>query len=114
MKLVNFCQNCVKNETLAPEIPNISIPYGALVPVGIDGVLGAGRHVVCDASSHTFLREIPQCWMTGHAAGVAAALSANSGVQPKDLEPNCVQGELLRQGAYLSPSVEAGLAVAAE
>ena len=84
------------------------------MPVGIDGVLGAGRHVACDASSHTFLREIPQCWMTGQAAGVAAAGSANSGVQPKDLDPNCVQGELLRQGAYLSPSVEAGLAVAAE
>ena len=52
--------------------------------------------------------------MTGHAAGVAAAVSANSGVLPKDLDPKRVQGELLRQGAYLSPSVEAGLAVAAE
>ncbi len=52
--------------------------------------------------------------MTGHAAGVAAAGTANSGMQPKDLDPNCVQGELLCQGAYLSPSVEAGLAVAAE
>ena len=82
--------------------------------VAIDGVLGAGLHVACDASSHTFLREIPQCWMTGHAAGVAAALSANSGVQPKDLDPKRVQGELLRQGTYLPPSVEVGLAVAAE
>ena len=52
--------------------------------------------------------------MPGHAAGVATALSSNSGVQPKDLDPNRVQGELLRQGAYLSPSVKAGLAVAAE
>ena len=84
------------------------------VPVGIDGVSCAGRHVACDASSHTFLREIPQRWMPGPAKGVAAALSANSGVQPKDLDLNYVQGELLRQGAYLSPSVEAGLAVAAE
>ncbi len=84
------------------------------MPVGIDGDLGAGRHVACDASSYTFLREIPQCWMPGPAGGVAATLSANSGVQPKDLDPNYMQGELLRQGAYLSPSVEAGLAVAAE
>ncbi len=52
--------------------------------------------------------------MPGPAGGVAATLSANSGVQPKDLDPNYMQGELLRQGAYLSPSVEAGLAVAAE
>ncbi|MBT6093628.1 MAG: FAD-dependent oxidoreductase [Rhodospirillaceae bacterium] len=99
--------------SLSPKFPNISVPYGALVPAGIDGVLGAGRHVACDASSHTFLREIPQCWLTGHAAGVAAGLCANSGVQPKDLDPRLVQRELLRQGTYLSPSVEAGLAAAA-
>jgi hypothetical protein len=29
------------------------------------GLLVAGRHISCDPSSHSFLREIPQCWMTG-------------------------------------------------
>jgi hypothetical protein len=95
--------------SLAPKFPNISVPYGALLPVGMEGVLGAGRHVACDATSHTFLREIPQCWLTGQAAGVAAALAANAGVQPRALSPTLVQRELLRQGAYLSPAVEAGL-----
>ena len=92
--------------SLSPKTPNISIPYGALVPAGIDGVLGAGRHVACDANSHSFLREVPQCWMTGHAAGIAAALSADIGVRPRDLDPLLVQRQLLRQGAYLSPSIE--------
>ena len=102
--------------SLAPKFPNISVPYGSLVPVGLDGVLGAGRHVACDASSHSFLREIPQCWLTGQAAGVAAALSADTGKQPREIDSRLVQRELLRQGAYLSPSVEAtaGLASAAE
>ena len=45
--------------SLAPKFPNISVPYGALVPERLDNILGAGRHVACDASSHTFLREIP-------------------------------------------------------
>jgi hypothetical protein len=90
--------------SLAPKFPNISVPYGALVPEGIDGVLGAGRHVACDTNSHSFLREVPQCWLTGHAAGVAAALSANGGIQPRQLDPRLIQQELLRQGAYLSPS----------
>ena len=58
------------------EFANISVPYGALIPAELDNILGAGRHVACDASSHTFLREIPQCWLTGQAAGVAAALAA--------------------------------------
>jgi hypothetical protein len=95
--------------SLAPTIPNISVPYGSLVPVGIDGVLGAGRHVACDASSHSFLREVPQCWLTGQAAGVAAALAAGSGTQPGALSPRLIQQELLRQGAYLSPSIAAAV-----
>jgi hypothetical protein len=93
--------------SLAPKFANISTPYGALVPDGVDNILGAGRHVACDASSHTFLREIPQCWMTGQAAGVAAALAANTGARPRDLDVRAIQRELLRQGVYLSPAVAA-------
>jgi hypothetical protein len=77
------------------------------VPAEIDNILGAGRHVACDASSHTFLREIPQCWLTGQAAGVAAALAAGTGTSPGKLQVRAVQRELLRQGAYLSPAIEA-------
>ena len=103
--------------SLSPKHPNVSVPYGALVPVGLDGVLGAGRHVACDASSHSFLREVPQCWLTGQAAGIAAALAAGSGRQPRTVAARDIQRELLRQGAYLSPAIEAeatGTAAAAE
>jgi hypothetical protein len=91
--------------SLSPKFPNISVPYGALVPAELDNILGAGRHVACDASSHTFLREIPQCWLTGQAAGIAAALAADSGKAPRDVAVSTIQQELLRQGAYLSPAV---------
>ena len=102
--------------SLSPKFPNISVPYGSLLPKTINGVLGAGRHISCDTSSHSFLREVPQCWLSGQAAGIAAALSANAGMEPKDLNVRLVQRELLKQGAYLSPEVEvtAGLASAAE
>ena len=79
------------------------MPDGALIPERLDNILGAGRHV----ASRTFLREIPQCWLTGQAAGVAAALSANAGTRPRDLSASDIQRELLRQGAYLSPAIEA-------
>jgi hypothetical protein len=95
--------------SLSPKFANISVPYGALVPAELNNILGAGRHVACDANSHTFLREIPQCWLTGQAAGVAAALAAAQRKTPREIEPGAIQRELLRQGAYLSPSVEAGL-----
>lgn len=91
--------------SLAPKWANVSVPYGSLLPTGLDGALGAGRHVACDASSHTFLREIPQCWMTGQAAGVAGALAANAGVAPRKLDVRLLQRELLNQGAYLSDAV---------
>jgi hypothetical protein len=55
------------------------------------------------------MREIPQCWLTGQAAGVAAALAADAGMRPREVAVEAIQRELLRQGAYLSPSVEAAL-----
>jgi FAD dependent oxidoreductase len=102
---------------VAPKWENISVPYGSLLPIELGGAIGAGRHVACDASSHTFLREIPQCWMTGQAAGVAGALAAAAGVSPRKLDVRSIQRELLKQGAYLSPAVAAAaemIAAAAE
>ena len=95
--------------SLSPKFANISVPYGALIPAQLDNILGAGRHIACDASSHTFLREIPQCWLTGQAAGVAAALAAKQCRRPRDLPVSLIQRELLRQGAYLSPATTTAL-----
>lgn len=86
----------------APRWPNISVPYGALVPEALDGLLAPGRHISSDVTSHSFMREIPQCWLTGHAAGVAAALSVQQGVAPRAVDIRAVQKALLAQGAYLS------------
>ncbi|HVB50052.1 MAG TPA: FAD-dependent oxidoreductase [Burkholderiales bacterium] len=87
--------------SVSPKFPNISIPYGALVPETLDGLLACGRHMACDPNSHGFLREIPQCWITGQAAGVGAALAARDGVEPRAVDIGALQALLLRQGAYL-------------
>ena len=86
---------------VSPKFPNISIPYGALVPEKLDGLLAVGRHVSCDRNSHGFMREIPQCWLTGQAAGVAAAIAVKDGVEVRAVDIGSLQGELLRQGVYL-------------
>jgi FAD dependent oxidoreductase len=90
--------------SLSPKFPNLSIPYGCLVPERLDGLLACGRHVSCDANSHSFLREIPQCWVTGQAAGTAAALASKSGVEPRALEVAALQAALLGQGVLLRPN----------
>ena len=90
--------------SLSPTFASVSVPYGSLVPVTMDGLLAPGRHMASDASSHTFLREIPQCWLTGQAAGAAAALSARANLPPRALDVSALQAELTRQGAYLRVS----------
>jgi 2-polyprenyl-6-methoxyphenol hydroxylase-like FAD-dependent oxidoreductase len=92
--------------SVSPKFPNISIPYGSLVPETLDGLLACGRHVACDPNSHGFLREIPQCWITGQAAGVGAALAANRGIEPRAVEVGELQAALVRQGVYLRPAKE--------
>ena len=80
---------------------NVSVPYGAIVPVGLDNVLVAGRHVASDPQTQSFMREIPQCWVTGQAAGVAGALCAADGIEPIAVDAARLQRELRRQGVYL-------------
>jgi hypothetical protein len=96
---------------VSPKFPNISIPYGALVPEKLDGLVACGRHISCDRNSHGFMREIPQCWITGQAAGVAAAVAVAQGVQPRAVDIARVQRALRAQGVYLRPA-EAALSAA--
>lgn len=90
--------------SLSPNLPRVSVPYGALLPRLTDNMLVAGRHVSTDAPTHSFMREIPQCWLTGQAAGVAAALSVRAGVSPRCLPIGDLQAALVKQGAYLRPA----------
>ena len=87
--------------SLSPNHPTVSVPYGSLLPRNTHNLLVAGRHISTDAQSHTFMREIPQCWLTGHAAGVAAALTAGSGVEARQVPVTDIHKELTKQGAYL-------------
>ncbi len=93
--------------SVSPKFPVISVPYGALVPRSLDGLLACGRHISCDANSHGFMREIPQCWLTGQGAGVAAALAANTGVQPRAVDIAELRKALKTQGVFLQEPVTA-------
>ena len=87
--------------SLSPKFPLLSVPYGCLVPRDVDGLLVAGRHISCDPSSHSFLREIPQCWLTGQAAGAAAALAVAHNCQPRAVPIPALQALLRRQCVVL-------------
>ncbi|MGE4334707.1 MAG: FAD-dependent oxidoreductase [Pigmentiphaga sp.] len=47
------------------------------------------------------MREIPQCWVTGQAAGIAAAAAAAEHKEPRDLNVAKLQRLLLAQDAFV-------------
>ncbi len=77
------------------------IPYGALVPVKTENVLAAGRCINTDIRMADLVRLIPNCFVTGHAAGVAAAVAAKDSCRPRDVDIAKVQKILRQQEAYL-------------
>ena len=99
--------------SVSPKFPPISVPYGCLVPRSLDGLVACGRHVSCDANSHGFMREIPQCWLTGQAAGLAAGLAAGAGLQPRALDIAMLQQALRAQGVFLQDAAPADARTAA-
>jgi hypothetical protein len=77
------------------------IPYRCLVPREIDNLLIAGRPISTTHRAHGSTRVPGTSLATGHAAGVAAALAAKSGVSPRHLPVNPIQETLIRQNARL-------------
>jgi ribulose 1,5-bisphosphate synthetase/thiazole synthase len=77
------------------------VPYRALVPEKIDGLLVGGR---CISTTHVAAgagKAIGNCMATGHAAGVAAALSVRKGIMPRELKAGEIQARLRADGVDL-------------
>jgi hypothetical protein len=81
------------------------IPYRSLVPIGVDGLLVAGRCISTEHETQNTIRRIPQCIATGQAAGVAAALAVQLNTTPRQVPVDELQRVLLSQGAYLGDHV---------
>ena len=76
------------------------VPYRQLLPKGVENLLCAGRMLGAPDTCDTF-RLICPCFVTGEAAGVAAALCAKSGVAPRALSPATLQTALQRVNVCL-------------
>ncbi|OGV56913.1 MAG: hypothetical protein A2X49_02075 [Lentisphaerae bacterium GWF2_52_8] len=77
------------------------IPYRVLTPAQLDNVLVAGRCVGADRIMQSSIRVMPACFITGQAAGVAAALAAESKSSIHALPVREIQGRLKSLGAFL-------------
>ncbi len=79
-----------------------SIPYGALVARDLDNLFVAGRHIGADRAMQASVRVIPGAFITGQAAGIAAALCAKEGCDTHSLDVKLLQTALKDAGAYLT------------
>ena len=81
------------------------VPYRALLPETVDGLLVAGR---CISATHVAAaagKSMGNCMATGHAAGTACALAARMGIVPREIKVAALQDLLRNDGVDLSPSV---------
>jgi len=62
----------------------------------------AGRCVAGDKVSHAATRQMMCCTVTGQGAGVAAAISLETDVTPREVDIARVQDALRAQGVRLS------------
>ena len=82
-------------------VPEFQIPYRCLVPKRVENLLTAGRCISADFQVADTTRLIPVCWVTGQAAGVAAALSLQDKCRVRSVQVSRLQKALRQQGAYL-------------
>ncbi len=77
------------------------IPYGCIVPQGVKNLTVGGRPVSVDHALHSSSRVMPPACSLGQAAGVAAAMSAQTGIPCDELDGKLVRAKLKELGAFL-------------
>lgn len=77
------------------------IPYRSLLPQRIRNLLVAGRCISVDHRVHHATKEIPACFATGEAAGIAAALAAGRALSCEDVPANDIRSALRSAGAIV-------------
>ena len=79
----------------------IGVPYGAMVPENLDGILVTGRAISVDSYALAVLRVMGCCLALGEAAGTAAALAVKEKVRVADVDVKQLQDTLVGNGAIV-------------
>ncbi len=77
------------------------IPFQALLPKTVDNLLTAGRSTAAEPKMSELVRVIAPCWVTGQAAGCAAALAVKQDCKVRDVDYAALRKLLLEQKVFL-------------
>jgi hypothetical protein len=78
------------------------IPFDCLLPRGLNNVIAAGRCISSDRGANGSARVMGSCMVTGHAAGLAAALASEQNIDEfQKIDVQELRRRLQSQGAAL-------------
>jgi len=78
-------------KTSEAKVPLYGLPYRAIVPMDVDGLLLAGKIISGSHLAMSAYRVMPIVGSAGQAAGVGAAISIRQRRKPRDLDPKDLQ-----------------------
>lgn len=79
----------VQKEWKQPD--DYTIPYGCILPKGVEGLLLSGRNISGSHLAHSNFRIMSVCIALGEAAGTAAAISVKENIKLKDVDVKKIQ-----------------------
>ena len=82
-----------------PDSGTYTVPFRALLPAGLDGIVVAGRCLSSTHDAHASARSIGTCMAMGQEAGTAAALAVAQNVPLRAVETGDLLAKLDEQGA---------------
>lgn len=104
----HIMSGCGVNKGLLDHGTVPTIGRGALLPIGADNLIVAGRMLCADHLAHSALRVESPCMAMGQAAGLMAAMAADGGTLIRDLDIASVRAGLKEQGAIVPELVPVG------
>jgi flavin-dependent dehydrogenase len=76
----------------------VNVPYRCLLPKGLDGILVTGLGVSAHRDAMPVIRMQADIQNQGYAAGLAAAMAAQSGESVRDIDIKALQKQLVEKG----------------
>jgi hypothetical protein len=80
------------------------VPYRALLPAGVEGLIVAGRCFSSTHDAHASARSMATCMAMGQAAGTAASMAAAAGIAPRAVDVGLLRERLAADGVLLDPA----------
>jgi flavin-dependent dehydrogenase len=103
---IHYSNHDVKGPSTSPWVrvglipPNleIGVPYRAIIPRGLDGLIVAGKAISADHDALAAIRMQADMENLGGVAALAAVAAVRDGVRPRDVDVPALQHELVARG----------------